>query len=51
VSMLSPLDTRAVHSIAVWPACNPFALKVKAAPFVVALLPLLPAMATMKLPF
>jgi hypothetical protein len=50
VSMLSPLDTRAVHSIALWPACNPLALKVKAAPFVVALLPLLPATATMKLP-
>jgi hypothetical protein len=51
VSILSPFDTRAVHSIALWPACKPLALKVKAAPLVVALLPLLPAMATMKLPF
>jgi hypothetical protein len=51
VSILSPLDTRAVHSIAVWPACKPLALKVNTAPLVVALLPLLPAIATMKLPF
>jgi hypothetical protein len=51
VSILSPFDTRAVHSIALWPACKPLALKVKAAPLVVALFPLLPAMATMKLPF
>ena len=51
VSRLSPLDTRAVHSIAVCPAWRPLALKVKAAPPAVALLPLLPAIATMKLPF
>lgn len=50
VSILSPFDTRAVHSIALWPACNPLALNVNAAPLVVALLPLLPAIATMKLP-
>ena len=36
VRRLSPLDTRAVHSIAVCPACRPLALKVKAAPPVVA---------------
>jgi hypothetical protein len=51
VSILSPFDTRAVHSIALCPACKPLALKVKAAPLVVALFPLLPAIATMKLPF
>ena len=51
VSRLSPLDTRAVHSIAVCPAWRPLALKVNAAPPAVALLPLLPAIATMKLPF
>ena len=51
VRRLSPLDTRAIHSIVVCPACKPVALKVKAAPLVVALLPLLPAIATMKLPF
>ena len=34
-----------------WPTCNPFAENVKAAPLVVALFPLLPAMATIKLPF
>jgi hypothetical protein len=51
VSILSPFDTRAVHSIALCPACKPVALKVKAAPLVVALFPLLPAIATMKLPF
>jgi hypothetical protein len=49
--MLSPFETRAVHSIAVCPACKPVTLKVKAAPLVVALLPLLAAIATMKLPF
>ena len=51
VRRLSPFETRAVHSISVWPACSPSTLNVKAAPLVVALLPLLPAMATMKLPF
>jgi hypothetical protein len=50
VSILSPFDTRAVHSIALWPACNPSTLKVKTAPLAVALFPLLPAIATMKLP-
>ena len=34
-----------------WPACNPVAEKVNAGPLVVALFPLLPAMATIKLPF
>jgi hypothetical protein len=51
VRILSPFDTRAVHSIALCPACKPLALKVKAAPLAVALFPLLPAIATMKLPF
>lgn len=51
VSILSPLDTRTVHSMGVCPACKPVALKVKAGPLAVALLPLLPAIATMKLPF
>lgn len=47
----SPLDTRAMHSIEVCPVCNPVALKVKAAPLVVARRLLLPAMAKTKLPF
>ena len=51
VRMLSPLEIRTLHSIAVCPACSPVALNVNAAPLVVALFPLLPAMATMKLPF
>lgn len=34
-----------------WPACNPVIVKVNTAPLVVALFPLLPAMATIKLPF
>jgi hypothetical protein len=51
VRILSPFDTRTVHSIALCPSCRPLALKVRAAPLVVALLPLLPAIATMKLPF
>lgn len=50
VSTPSPFDTRALHSMALCPACKPLALNVKAAPLVVALFPLLPAMATMKLP-
>lgn len=51
VRTLFPCETRAIHSIADCPACNPLTLKLKAAPLVVALLPLLPAIATMKLPF
>ena len=50
VSRLSPLETRALHSMGLSPACRPLTLKVKAAPPVVALLPLLPAMATMNFP-
>lgn len=38
VSTLLPVETRALHSNVVWPACKPFALKVKAAPLF-ALLP------------
>ena len=51
VSILSPFETRALHSIALCPACKPLTLKVNTTPLVVALLPLLPAIATMKLPF
>jgi hypothetical protein len=51
VRTLSPLETRAVHSIADWPACRAVTVKVNTVPLVVALLPLLPAIATMKLPF
>jgi hypothetical protein len=51
VRILSPLEIRTLHSIAVCPDCRPVAWKVKAVPLVVALLPLLPAIATMKLPF
>lgn len=51
VRVLSPLDTRAVHSTEVCPACKPVTVNVKAAPPEVALLPLLPAMAKIKLPF
>lgn len=50
-SMLSPMETRAEHSSAVCPACKPLTSKVNAVPLVVALLLLLPATATMKLPF
>lgn len=50
-SELSPFETRARHSMLVCPVINPFTLKVKAAPLEVALLPLLPATARMKLPF
>lgn len=46
-----PCETRALHSIAVWPDCKPVTLKLNATPLVVALLPPLPAMARMKLPF
>src|SRR6476620_12076748 len=51
VRRLSPLETRALHSTADWPAFKPVRLNVNTVPSVVALLPLLPAMATMKLPF
>jgi hypothetical protein len=51
VRTLSPLDTRAVHSTEVCPACKPVTLNVKAVPLDVALFPLLPAMAKIKLPF
>lgn len=51
VRMLSPLETRASHSIGEVPATRPVTLKVNAEPLVVALLPLLPAMAKIKLPF
>lgn len=51
VRILSPFETRAVHSMVACPACRALALKVNAGPLVVALLPLLPAMATMKVPF
>ena len=51
VRTLSPLETRTVHVIALCPACKPVAVKVKAGPLLVALLPLLPAIATIKLPF
>ena len=50
-STLSPLETRTLQSSAVCPACRPFTSKVNAVPLVVALLLLLPAIATMKLPF
>lgn len=50
VRMLSPFETRAVHSIGLCPATRPVTLKVNTTPLVVALLPLLPAMAKMKLP-
>lgn len=51
VSTLSPLETRTVQSSPVCPVCKPFTSKVNAVPLVVALLLLLPAIATMKLPF
>ena len=51
VRMLSPFEMRAVQSNAACPACRPLALKVKTAPLAVALFPLLPATAAMKLPF
>lgn len=49
VSVLLPCETRALHSIAVCPACKPITWKVNAAPLVVALLLSLAAMATIKL--
>src|SRR5215207_298333 len=49
-STLSPPDTRASHPRLVCPTSSPLMLKVNTAPLVVALLPLLPATATMKLP-
>jgi len=51
VSTLSPFETRTVHSTEVCPVCKAVTVKVKTGPLVVALLPLLPAIATMKLPF
>ena len=51
VRVLSPLETRALHSTALCPACKPVTLKINAVPPAVALLPLLPAIATMKVPF
>jgi len=51
VRALFPTDTRAAHLISVCPACRPVTSKVNTAPSVVAFWPLLPAMATMKLPF
>src|SRR5215212_8019306 len=48
---LSPVETRALQSIATCPALRPVRLNVNAVPLVVALLSLLPAIATMKLPF
>src|SRR5689334_4322209 len=51
VRRLSPAETRALQSMADWPSFKPVRLKVNTVPSVVALLPLLPAIATMKLPF
>src|SRR5512147_585042 len=51
VRVLSPLEVRALHSSAVCPATKPLTSKVNTGPLVVARLPLLPAIATMKLPF
>lgn len=48
---LTPCETRAVHSMPVWPICIPVTLNVKAVPLAVALLLPLPAIATMKTPF
>ena len=50
-STLSPLETRTVQSSAVCPACKPLTSKVNTVPLAVALLLMLPAIATMKLPF
>ena len=49
--LLSPFEARALHSTVVCPDCSALTSKVKAVPLVVALLPLLPATATIKLPF
>lgn len=51
VNVVPPCKTRAVHSMFVCPTCRPLMLNVKAVPLVVALLPLLPASATMNTPF
>ena len=51
VRTLLPVETRTVQSIEDCPACNPFTLNVNAVPSVVALFPLLPAIATMNVPF
>jgi hypothetical protein len=50
VSTFAPVETRAVQSIGVWPACWLLMSKVKAVPPAVALWPLLPAIATMTIP-
>lgn len=51
VRMLVPWDTRASHSMLEIPSAMPLTLNVNTTPLVVALLPWLPAMARMKLPF
>ena len=51
ISTPSPLETRTLHSMAACPACNPLTVNVNTVPLEVALLPLLPAIAAMKLPF
>jgi hypothetical protein len=48
---LSPFETRTIHPTEACPACKALALNVNVGPLVVALFPLLPAIATMKLPF
>ena len=51
MAKLSPFEMRPVQSIVVCPACKPLTSKVNATPLVVALLPLLPAIAAMNDPF
>src|SRR5512143_1009576 len=51
VNTPSPFEIRAWQSIAVCPPCKPVTSKTNAAPPPMAFLPLLPAIATMKLPF
>ena len=51
VRTLSPFETRALQSMTTEPVFRPVRLNVNAVPLVVALLSLLPAIATMKLPF
>jgi len=51
VRALFPMETRAAHLISVCPACKPVTSKVNTAPSMIAFWPLLPAIATMKLPF
>jgi len=50
VRLLFPCETRAVHSIVVCPPRMPLASKVNTGPLVVALFPLLPAIATINTP-